>query len=253
MAKDRNITYLNKSFDDFKQTLKNYAKTYFPSTYGNFSESDPGMVFVEMASYVGDNLSFYLDTQFQENLLLYTKEKENIISLAYALGYRPKVSYASTTTVDFYQLLPIVTNAGVQSPDWSYGMQIAENTQLSSSSTGIKFLTTEKIDFSDGTAEVSIYNSNFFLAKRSVKVISGEIKTTTFTFGSPIKFNSVNVNDDNILQILDVTDGSNKWYEVPYLAQDIVIEKATNGNFTTDGIPYLTQIKKVPYRFVSRF
>jgi hypothetical protein len=253
MTQDRNITYLNKNFDDFKQTLKNYSKTYFPNTYGNFSESDPGMIFVEMASYVGDNLSFYLDTQFQENLLLYTKEKENIISLAYALGYRPKMSYASTTVIDLYQLLPIINNAGTQSPDWTYGMIIPENTPLTSASTGISFLTTEKINFADETAEVSIYNSNFFLAKLSVKVISGEIKTTTFTFTSPVKFNSVTIEDDNILQILDITDDTNRWYEVPYLAQDTIVDKSTNGAFASDGIPYLSYIRKVPYRFVSRF
>jgi hypothetical protein len=254
MTQDRNISYLNKTFGDFKQSLRNYAKTYFPDTYGNFSESDPGMVFVEMASYIGDNLSFYLDTQFQENLLLYTKQKENIISLAYALGYRPKMSYASTTLVDIYQLIPITTNGGVQEPEWSYGLLIPANTPLSSASTGVKFLTTEKVDFTDETAEISIYDSNFFLARRSVRVIAGEIKTATFNFTSPIKFNNVSIEDTNIIQILSAVDDSmNVWYEVPYLAQDTVLNKSANGSFLSDGVPYTAQVTKVPRRFVSRF
>ena len=92
MAENKNISYLNKSFSDFKSTLIDYAKAYFPSSYNDFSEASPGLMFIEMASYVGDVLSFYIDTQLQENFLLYTKEKSNAIALAYSLGYRPKVA-----------------------------------------------------------------------------------------------------------------------------------------------------------------
>jgi hypothetical protein len=251
---NKNINYLNKTFSEFKNNLKDYAKTYFPTTYNDFSDASTGMMFIEMASYVGDVLSFYLDTQFQENLLLYTKERENIMAMAYTLGYRPKISYASTTSVDIYQLLPIITTGGVQNPDWSYGIVIPENTTLKSSSTTNKFLTRSKIDFTDGTADVSIYNSSYFLAKKSVEVVSGEVKTTTFTFTSPQKFTSVSLSDANVLQILSVVDSSNNnWYEVPYLAQETILDRTTNTNFTNDSVPYLLSYKKVPYRFVTRF
>jgi hypothetical protein len=251
---NKNINYLNKTFSEFKTNLKSFAQTYYPNTYNDFSEASTGMMFIEMASYVGDVLSFYLDTQFQENLLLYTKERENIMAMAYTLGYRPKVSYASTTTVDIYQLLPIEVNGGIQEPDWTYGLVIPENTPVLSSSTTNRFLTQEKIDFTDGTADISIYDSNYFLAKKSVGVISGEIKTTTFTFTSPEKFSSVSLNDSNILQILSVVDSSiNNWYEVPFLAQETILDKVTNTNFSNDGVPYLLSYKRVPYRFVTRF
>jgi len=74
-----NISYLNKSFGDFRSTLLDYAKTYFPTSYNDYSETAVGLMFIEMASYIGDNLSFYLDTQFQENLVNYAKEKNNLI------------------------------------------------------------------------------------------------------------------------------------------------------------------------------
>ena len=102
MATNENISYLNKTFGDFKNNLINYAKTYFPTSYNDFSEATPGALFIEMASYIGDVTSFYLDTQVQENFLLYAKEKENLFSLSYMLGYRPKISYASNALVDIY-------------------------------------------------------------------------------------------------------------------------------------------------------
>jgi hypothetical protein len=187
---DKNISYLNKTFTDFKSNLVNYAKTYFPTTYNDFSEASPGNMFIEMASYVGDVMSFYVDTQVQENFLLYAKEKENLYALSYAFGYRPKASYASSTTVDIYQLVPSQTINSVNSPNFNtYGLIIPENTTLTSNSTGTKFITTEKIDFTDtGSTEITFVDSNYYLFKKSVKAISAEIKTTTFTYGAPQKF-----------------------------------------------------------------
>mgnify|MGYP006052764313 FL=1 len=93
-----NISYLNRTFDDFKENLVNYTKTYFPLSYNDFSEGTPGDIFIELAAYIGDAMSFYLDTQIQETFLLNTKEKENLYALSYVLGYRPKASYTSVAT-----------------------------------------------------------------------------------------------------------------------------------------------------------
>ena len=252
---DKNISYLNKNFSDFKSNLVNYAKTYFPNTYNDFSESSPGNMFIEMASYVGDVMSFYIDTQVQENFLLYAKEKENLYALSYAFGYRPKASYASSTILDVYQLVPSQIIDGVNSPNINtYGLIIPENTTVTSSSSGTKFITIDKVDFTDpNSTEITFVDSNFYLFKKSVKVISAEIKTTSFTFGNPQKYQSISINDSNILQILDVTDGNNnKWYEVPYLAQSSIFDAVANPSYNTDQVPYLLNLKRVPRRFVSR-
>ena len=46
----RNINYLNRDFGRFRSDLINYAKTYFPDTYNDFTAASPGMMFMEMAS-----------------------------------------------------------------------------------------------------------------------------------------------------------------------------------------------------------
>ena len=56
--KGRNIKYLNKDFAQFRENLIEYSKTYFPKTYSDFNEASPGMMFIEMAAYVGDVLSY---------------------------------------------------------------------------------------------------------------------------------------------------------------------------------------------------
>ena len=251
---DNNIQYLNKSFSDFKSNLINYAKTYFPTAYNDFSDANPGAMFIEMASYVGDVMSFYLDNQIQENFLLYAKEKENLYAISYVLGYRPKASYASSATIDLYQQIPALPGSNPLIPDTTYGLIVPSNTTITSISTGVKFLTTQQVDFTDtGSATITFYDNDTFLIRKSVPAISAEIKEVTFDFTTPQKFSTINISDTNVLQILDVTDSDgNLWYEVPYLAQSTIYDKLSNPTYNSDQVPYLLKLKRVPRRFVSR-
>jgi hypothetical protein len=254
-SEDQNISYIDKSFTEFKGQLQQYAKTYFPNTYNDFSESTPGNMFIEMASYVGDVMSFYLDTQTQENFLLFAKEKENLYAQAYVMGYRPKASYASSTTVDVYQIIPTITSASVLVPDVNtYGLLIPANTVITSTSTGTKFITTQEIDFTNtASAELTFINSGNYLIKKSVPAISAELKSTTISFPPNQKFATANIIDTNILQILNVTGSNgNIWYEVPYLAQSTIFQKTPNTGSNQDQVPYLLSLQRVPRRFVSR-
>jgi hypothetical protein len=45
------------------------------------------MLFMEMASYVGDVLSFYLDNQIQETFIQNARQQENLYQMSYMLGY----------------------------------------------------------------------------------------------------------------------------------------------------------------------
>jgi hypothetical protein len=250
MAEDKQIKYINKTFSDFKESLQEFTKTYFPDSYNDFSEASPGNMFIEMASYVGDVSSFYIDSQVQENFLNLAKEKESLYNLAYSFGYRPKVSYASSTTLDIYQLIPSYNG----NPNLDYSLLVAENTIINSNLNNQKFLTLAPVDFSDtSSANISYVNNSNFLIKKQVDVISADIKTATFSFSSPKKFDSVTINDTNILQILEVKDSDNNlWYEVPYLAQDLIPLPTSNATSGSDGINYLLNFQRVPRRFVTR-
>jgi hypothetical protein len=251
ITEDKNIKYLNKTFSDFKTSLQEFTKTYFPDTYNDFSEASPGNMFIEMASYVGDVSSFYIDTQIQENFLNLAKEQESLYNLAYSFGYRPKSSYASTTEIQISQLVPL-TGSGV--PDLSYTLLIPANTRVTSNNNNSKFITTEDVDFSQtSSVDITYVNNNYLRFTKSVPVISAEIRSRGAYFTSPDKFNSFIINDDNIIQILSITGSSSgKWYEVPYLAQNTIFSSLPNPTSGSDGINYLLQLKNVPNRFVTR-
>jgi lysophospholipase L1-like esterase len=269
MAENININYINKDFGEYKYSLTEFAKTYFPSTYSDFTPSSPGTMFLEMSAYVGDVLSFYLDNQIQENFIQYARQQNNIYSLAYMLGYRPKVTGVATVDIDIYQQVPAVGPSS--EPDYSYAVQIAENTTINSNLTAnTSFLIQDPVDFSFSSSQdpttVTIYQStgpnvDYFLLKKTRKAISAEIKTATFSFGPVQQYPTVEIEQGNIIGILDVTDSDgNKWYEVPYLAQEMIYDTIKNTNINNPNFsanqgntPFLLQLKKVPRRFVTRF
>ena len=84
---NRDIKYINRDFDTLRNSLIEFSRTYFPTTYNDFSPNSPGSLFIEMASYVGDVLSFYLDNQIQETYLQKARQTTNLYALAYSRSY----------------------------------------------------------------------------------------------------------------------------------------------------------------------
>ena len=264
----RNIKYLNRDFSDFRNRLIEYSKTYFPNTYNDFSPSSPGMLFMEQASYVGDVLSFYLDTQLQENFVQYSKQPNNVFELAYMFGYKPKITGASQASIRLTQQLPTQTAGGITVPDYNYALTIPPNTIITSQN-GNSFILKDSIDFSvssssDATSlEVASITGNspsYFNITKYTEAISSTISSETFTFASYSPFQTININSNNILGILDIKDADgNIWYEVDYLGQEMVFDsiKNTNVNDPNTGgdadTPYLLKLKKIQRRFATRF
>ena len=147
MATKRNIQYINKDFTELRASLVDYAKTYFPTTYTDFSPTSPGMMFMEMAAYVGDVLSFYMDNQIQENFLQYARQTNNLYELAYMFGYKPNVTGVANTIVDFYQKVPAKISGGSYVPDFNYALILEEGGKISSNlDPNVQFYINEKLE-----------------------------------------------------------------------------------------------------------
>lgn len=258
----KQINYLSKTFGDFRQNLIEFAKSYYPNTYSDFNETSPGMMFIEMASYLGDVLSFYIDNQFKENLLAYAEQTENVVTIAQFLGYKPKLVSPATVTAKLYQLAPALLSNGVYVPDPKYLVKVGANSRFSTAGQNvIQFRLLEDVDFSDITADNYIINSfsggnpATFIVTKEAKLIAATEKSATFTFGSPEAFTSVVLPDEQIVGVASVVDSDgNTWYEVDYLAQDIVLDElgvTTNGEIGNLPSSKL-RLRKVPRRFVTR-
>ena len=269
----KDVSLIGRDFGQFRKNLIDFAKTYYPNTYNDFNESSPGMMFMEMASYVGDVLSFYTDTQLRESLLTSAEEKANLFNLSAAYGYQPKNVCPASTILDVYQLVPATGTGDNVKPDMTYALRLSAGMEIGSSDFNeVNFSTTQAVDFTVSSSfdkmEVSVYQIDnttnlptYYLLKKQVKASSGTTKTKTFTFGSPRIYDKIKITDEKIIRIKSITDSdSNEWTKVPYLAQDLVFEQVENNSdnsvdfsLYSDDTPYLLQLKRVPRRFTTRF
>ena len=164
--KGRDIKYLNKDFVDFRNNLIEFAKTYFPTTYNDFNESSPGMMFIEMASYVGDVLSYYIDNQFKESLLSFAEEKRTVYNMAQSFGYKPKLGSPSTGELDVFQTVPAISEGSGENfttrPDLRYAMEVKSGMKIQGTAT--TFSTVEDCNFKFSSSfdprDVTIFESD---------------------------------------------------------------------------------------------
>jgi hypothetical protein len=132
--------------------------------------------------------------------------------------------------------------------------------------TNLIFTTTDDVDFNDATdREVSVFQTDgvkplLYLITKKVKAISAESKSVTQEFFSFIKNPIVSISDTNFIGISNVVDSNgNKYYEVPYLAQDMIYVKIPNveSNDPTlsqyrESVPYLLKLIRTPRRFTTK-
>ena len=260
----KQVNYLNKDFNDFRNNLIEFAKQYFPNTYNDFNEASPGMMFIEMAAYVGDVLSYYIDSQFKESLLAYAEEKKNVYNIAQSFGYTPRVTSAADVVLNVFHTIPALNSL----PDYRYALNIPAGATLEASSNGTIFRTLEDVNFkfssSYDSREQTIFESDGgdptkYLLKKKVKAQSGTITTEYFDFGSAEKYSQLKLSQPDVIEIISVTDSDgNKWYEVDSLARDTIFEDMEN-NSSNDPVsvidgktaPYILKLKKTSRRFTT--
>ena len=266
----KDIKYIGKDFPTLRKNLINFAKTYYPSTFNDFNESSPGMMFLETTAYVGDVLSFYLDKQFKESLLPYATERKNINLLSQALGYKPKQAVASLVDVDIYQTVPSIGSGNSNRPDFKYALAIKGGMRVKSGN-DTTFRREAPIDFSisgsSNPTEVSVFTTDettgeptFYLLSKRESFQSGNRNSQTFTVGNAQAYLQLPLNRSNIISIDKVTDSEgNEWSEVPFIAQDTVFKRIINNQYNDPEFtqyntetPYLLKLKKTSKRFTVK-
>ena len=265
----KELNYIGRDFTDIRENLIEFAKSYFPTQYNDFNEASPGMMFVEMAAYVGDVLNYYVDNQFRETLIQFAEERKNVLSIAQSYGYKPRLATPSTVELTFTVDVPSKLENGEYKADLDYAGKLAANSTFTATN-GTEFTLLDDIDFkvssSLDTMEIEVLPptsgtnpTNFRLKKRGL-VQSGQREEETFTFTTAKEFDKIVLSNDKVTSIVEVVDSdNNKYYEVPFLAQDTVFEDEENttlndpelSEFKNDA-PYLLKLIKTARRFTTR-
>ena len=259
----RNRSFLNKDFVDFRSQLLDYARTYFPDRIQDFSEASLGGLFLDLAAYVGDVSSFYLDHQFRELDPATAVERDNIERMARNAGIKVTGASPASTSVVFTVKVNS-QQAGVKFQPSEFDLPIIKKTTTLSTDAGVTFELTEDLDFSERDennellADVIVNEvntdgtpRNYFVSRTGV-CTSGDRVTESFDIADDyVPFRTVTLSNIDVSEILDLRDADgNIYYEVDSLTQDTVFSAIENLEKDNKIVKNKIALRSAPRRFI---
>lgn len=136
MAENK-ISYLNRTFDDYREALKDFLKKNYPQITTDFDDASIGSWLIDLVAAVGDNLSYHIDRAYSETNIETAQKTSSIYSLARSNGFKVPGPKGSMTEVEFSCELPVTSDYSnpdsvVNVPNWYYAPIIKKGTKLSS-------------------------------------------------------------------------------------------------------------------------
>lgn len=249
------INYTNREFQGIRRDLLQIAERHYPDTFQDFSQASFGSIMVDNLAYVADQLSFYLDYNVNETFLDTAYQYENIIRHGRTLGYKENGRASTFGKVALYVLVPASTTG--LGPDRRY-IPVMKKGSTFSSDTGLNYVLTENVDFAAPRTQVIAARSNpttgaptFYAIKTYGNVVSGQFGVERVTVGAYERFKTITLSTSNISEIISVFDEQgNEYYEVEYLAQDLIFKEVSNSNFKNDNVPSILKPFLVSRKFV---
>ena len=249
------INYTNREFEGVRNDLLQIAERYYPDSFQDFSKASFGSMMVDAVAYVGDQLNFYLDYNVNETFLDTAYQYDNIIRHGRSLGYKDTGRPSTFGKVAIYILVPASTTG--LGPDSLY-IPILKKGSTFTSSGGLSFILSENVDFADPSNQIVAARTSattgaptYYAIKAYGNVVSGRFRTERVTIGNYERFKAVRLSDSNISEIISVFDSEgNEYYEVEYLAQDMIFKEISNKNYKNDNVPSILKPFLVSRKFV---
>lgn len=260
LKKTESRSYVNKDFGSFRSDLLSYARTFFPDRIQDFSENSVGGLMLEMAAYVGDVMSFYMDHQLNEMNIETAVERKNIEKLVRSAGVKIKGASPAETDVEFHIQVK-KSSDGSSQPDPIELPIIHPGTTVFSNS-GIQFTLMEELDFSEtdplgqyihtNFGEVSFDNTKLHLSMTG-KCRSGRRIVEKFRIPNEfVPFRKLRLSNQDVSEILDIRDSDgNIYYEVSSLTENVVFKKIKNKADDKREVSHSLELIPAPYRFVT--
>lgn len=219
---DNKLSYLNRTYEDFKKSILEYTKRYYPDLAEKFNDASVGSWIIDLISSVSDNLNYYIDKAYNETNIETAKLPSSVYALARSNGLKIPGPKGSMAPVVFSCLLPAVQNANSASslgaPDWSYAPIIKKGTKVSAGSQIFEVM--NDIDFTEvanneGTPnqEIVPQQNGFYKVSKEDVVIAGESKIYSQVIESKdiTPFMEVIIPDTDVMNIESIIfkDGTN--------------------------------------------
>tara|TARA_Y100000310_G_scaffold279693_1_gene298959 strand:+ start:11259 stop:13058 length:1800 start_codon:yes stop_codon:yes gene_type:complete len=249
------IDYTHREFDSIRDDLLQVAERLYPDTFQDFSDASFGAMMVDAVAYVGDQLSFYLDYNVNESFLDTAFQYSNVVRHGRIMGYKYTGRPSTYGKVALFIKIP-ASSTGL-GPDSAY-IPIIKRGSRFTSNTGLNFVLLENVDFADPKNVTVVAQTDpdtgaptYYAIKAYGNVVSGYFGRKIFTIGAYERYKRITLNVGDISEIISVMDSEgHEYFEVDFLAQDMVFKEVSNNNFKKDNVPSILKPYLVSRKFV---
>lgn len=217
------VDYTSRDYTSIRNDLISLIPFYNPE-WTNRDAADFGITLIELFSYMGDVLNYYIDRSANEAFITTASQRDNVLQLARLLSYSPTQSTASNVTVTFQNdtASPIVVPAKTQ---------VATTNVSSATSSQIIFETDSavtvpaKVGSTAGSVNVTATQGTT-VSTELVGSSNGTANQLFQLFESPVINNSVRVTINNVAY-------TGVQYLIDYNNNDPVFTTITNADNAT--------------------
>ena len=249
------IDYTHREYESIRKDLVDIAQRFYPDTFQDFSEASFGSLMLDAVAYLGDQLSFYLDYNVNETFLDTAYEYNNVLRHGRVLGYKYTGRPSTYGQVALFVLVP-ASSTGI-GPDTDYIPLLKRGSRFTSTA-GQGYVLTENVDFANSKNPVvaaqidaSTGAPSSYAIKAYGNVVSGYFGQEEIKVGSYERFRRLKLSAQNVSEIISIFDSSgNEYFEVGYLAQDMVFKEMSNKNYKNDNVPSILKPYLVSRKFV---
>jgi len=259
----KDISYSNRDFSSLKNDLRRFVGTYYNDVILDTSDASLAGMLIDVAAYVGDVTSYYLDHQFNENSLEKAMETRNIERLIRESGVEIPGKAPAIGFLDITFVIPASVARGVYEPDTNQ-LPVVKANSIFSARNGTNFYLPDNLDFGEQDSAGELV-ANFeintqsagtildFKVTRTALVLSSKLGTQVFTIPDTFQpFRQITISDTDVNEIVRVVDADgDDYYEVSSLSQSTVFKRMTNSRPDADLADERINMLHAPKRFVK--
>ena len=104
---EKGISYLNRTFDDYRESLKDFSRKYYPDMATDYSDASVGSWLIDINADVADNLSYHIDRVYQETNIDSAQEPGSVYNIARSNGVKVPGPKGAMAEVRFTCNVPV--------------------------------------------------------------------------------------------------------------------------------------------------
>ena len=164
---EKKISYLNRTYADYKEALIAMSEKYYPDLSTSFNDASIAAWQIDVAADIADNLSYHIDRVYQETNIDSAQERASLYAIARNNGVKIPGPKGAMAEMRITVMLPVSANT----PNYGVAPIIKRGTRFASASQQFELLT--DVDFASQFDENGVSNRTVIPSLNTNGIITG--------------------------------------------------------------------------------